>query len=162
MSSITSRMQFLIQVAHMRPEMWDFIVPMGPVFKSTAIKEYIMAGLLRDISYQIPDRDIAHQVKSAGAEMVKFASANLISGWEDGDDICPRWPWPFPHRFDNFGPQPEPWFSAESTELNPQPLPPHTMVSALKLLAQFTTLSNVAEQLKDLVTRLDYQKGSRS
>ncbi len=158
MSSITSRMQFLIHMAHIRPEMWDFIVPMGPVVKSAGIKEYIMAGLLRDISYHIPDRDAAHQVKSAGAEMVKFASAHLISGWEEGDDICPPWPWPFPHRFDNSGPQPDPWFSAEYGELNPQPLPPRMVISALKVLAQFTSLNNVAEQLKGVATKLEYQK----
>ena len=157
MSSISSRIRFLIKFVKIPPEMWDFIVPHGPAIKSHAIKEYMMAALVRDISYEIADKEIAYQVKSVGAAMVKFASAHLINGWEEGDDICPPWPpFPYPHR--HYDTETNPWFSSDIAELNPQPLPPHTIVSALKVLAQLTSLPNVQEQLKEIAGRLGYEK----
>ncbi len=158
MTSISSRIQFLIQFVKIPPEMWDFIVPQGPVFKSHAIKEYMMAGVVRDISLQVADKEVAHQLRFIGAEMVKFASANLINGWEDGDDICPRWPhYPIPHT-PGYGPQPDPWFQTDYAALNPQPLPPRSIHSALKVLADLTSLPAVAQQLKEISTKLDYAR----
>ena len=156
MTSISARMRFLIKFVKIPPEMWDFIFPHGPAIKSHAIKEYMLASLVRDISYEIADKEIAYQVKSAGAAMIKFASAHLINGWEEGDDICPPWP-PFPRPHFSYDPESTPWFSADATELNPQPLPPHTIVSALKVLAQLTSLPNIQEQLKDIAQRLGYE-----
>ena len=157
MTSISSRIRFLIRFAKIPPEMWDFIVPHGPAIKSHAIREYMMAGLVRDISQQITDREIAYQVKSIGAKMVKFASAHLVNGWEDGDDLCPPWP-PFPRPHFSYDPDPQPWLAAEADELNPQPLPPHTIASALKVLAQLTSLPEVQEQLKDIGNKLGYEQ----
>lgn len=155
MSSISSRIQFLIRFGHVPAEMWDFIVPMGPVLKSQASKELAMAGILRDISYQITDKEIAHELKSAGAEMVKFASENLINGYEDGDDWCPLYPH-IPHF--GHGPQPGPWFSEVISELNPQPLPPQAVASALLIVARFTSLQNVAERLKEIGSYEGYNR----
>ncbi|HEX5150094.1 MAG TPA: hypothetical protein VFW07_01530 [Parafilimonas sp.] len=157
MTSISARMRFLIKFVKIPPEMWDFIVSHGPAMKSHAIKEYMLAALARDISYEIDDKEIAYQLKSAGAAMVKFAAAHLINGWEEGDDLCPPWPsLPYPHY--SYDPEPTSWFSTDVAELNPQPLPPHTIISALKVLAQLTSLPNVQEQLKDIAHRLEYEK----
>lgn len=157
MTSISARMRFLIKFVKIPPEMWDFIFPHGPAIKSHAIKEYMLAALVRDVSYEIADKEIAYQVKSVGAAMVKFASAHLIDGWEEGDDLCPPWP-PFPHPRHSYDPEPTAWFASDTAELNPQPLPPHTIVAALKVLARLTSLPNVQEQLKDIVQRLGYEK----
>ena len=137
--------------------MWDFIFPHGPAIKSHAIKEYMLAALVRDISYEITDKEIAYQLKSVGAAMAKYASAHLINGWEEGDDLCPPWP-PFPYPNHAYDPESTPWFSSDVAELNPQPLPPHTIISALKVLARLTSLPNVQEQLKDIAQRLGYEK----
>ncbi len=159
MTGISSRLQFLISFVKIPPEMWDFIVPQGPVLKSHAIREYMMAGVVRDISFQIADKEIAHQLRSVGAEMVKFASANLINGWEDGDDICPRWPhYPIPHIPGSFGPSPEPWFQTDYAALNPQPLPPRSVPAALKTLADLTSLPAVSQQLKEISSKMDYTR----
>jgi len=159
MTSIFSRIQFLIKFVKIPPEMWDFIVPQGPVFKSHAIKEYMMAGVLRDISFEMADKEIAREVKTTGAEMVKFASANLINGWEDGDDICPRWPhFPIPHRYDFFEAQQEVFSQINYSALNPQPLPPKEIGSALKVIADLTSLQQVSEQLREIAAKLNYER----
>jgi hypothetical protein len=155
MSTISSKIQFLIKYVNIPPEMWDFIIPHGPVMHSQAIKEYAMAGVVRDISKQIPDKELAERVKSAGGAMAKYASQNLLNGWEDGDDICPPWfhfPIHFPRPFPE--PDPYPWFINNLSELNPQPLPPRHLSSALKVLAGLTSLQDVGEQLKDLGNKL--------
>ena len=121
---------------------------------SLAVKEYVMAGVVRDISKQIPDRELAERVKSAGSTMV--TSENLVNGWEHSDDHCPPWhhfpipfPWPFPE------PDPYPWLTSNFSQLNPQPLPPRSISSALKVLSTLTSLQEVSEQLKDLGNKLD-------
>ena len=150
--TIQSKVQFLSQFVKIPPEMWDYIFPHGPVLKSQAIKEYIMAGVLRDISHQIHNKQIAREVRAAGAEMVKYAADNLVNSWEDGDDLCPLWPpFPFPHI--HFGPRPEPWLDHNIAALNPQPEPPGF---ALKLISDFTSLPNVSEQLKNLGAKMEY------
>ncbi len=148
MASISSRIRFLITFVNIPPEMWDIIFPHGPAQFSPAIKEYMMAGVVRDISKQIRDRDLAEKVKSVGSSMVNFASQNLINGWEDGDDICPPWfniPFPWPPE-----PDPYPWYRYGYSDLNPQPLPPRHLSSALKVLGTLTSLQDVGQQLKEL------------
>lgn len=148
MSSISARLRFLISFVRIPPEMWDFIVPQGPVLRSAASKEYVMAGIVRDIAKQVHNRELSEQIRSAGSEMVQFAANNLVNGWEEGDDLCPLIPhhFPIPH----YGPQPEPWIDVNIAALNPQPLPPAQLSSALKVLASLTSLKNVAEQLREI------------
>lgn len=163
MQSIHSRIQFLVQVAHIPPEALDFFFPHGPVLKSVASREYIMSTVVRDISFQIADKDLAGKVKAAGAEMAKQAFAGLVNSWED-DDLCPLYPpYPWPHWFGNggpvSGPQPEPWFASFATELNPQPLPPKLLAAGLKVIAKYSSLPDLSKQLGDLAARLGQIRG---
>src|SRR5437016_6403712 len=68
----------------------------GPIFK-TAIADYVVAGLLRDISRLLTDREAASNVRAIGRELAAGASSGLVASWEDGDDLCPPYPFPFPH-----------------------------------------------------------------
>ena len=68
----------------------------GPIFKS-AITDYVVAGLLRDISRLLPATDAANNLRAIGKELAASASGGLVAGWEDGDDICPPYPFPLPH-----------------------------------------------------------------
>lgn len=161
MRSLHSRIQFLLQFVQIPPEAWDWIIPHGPVLKSAAVKDYIMAGIVRDVAAQIADKDLASKVKSAGAEMVRNAAANLINGWEDGDDLCPPYPpfpWPIRHQ-SVFGPGPEPWLPQVLAELNPQPLPPKDLASALKVIAKYTSLPEVGKQLTESAKRVGELRG---
>ena len=159
MRSLSSRIPFLLQFVNIPPEAWDFIFPHGPVFKSIAIREHILSTLVRDIAVQVSDKELAGKVKAAGVEMVKFSAANLVNGWEDGDDLCPPYP-PFPWPWWNdafqerFKTQPVQWFSQGLAELNPQPLPPKALASGLKLIGKLTTAPKVADQLNDLAKRV--------
>ena len=60
----------------------------GPIFR-TAMTDYVVAELLRDISVNLQDRDLARKVRNIGKELVSASSHALAAEWEDGDDICP-------------------------------------------------------------------------
>jgi hypothetical protein len=144
MASISSRMQFLVRFVNIPPEMWDFIIPHGPKF-SVATREYAMAGIVRDIALQLPDKALQEKLLGAGREMVGFASKGLINGWEDGDDICPPWPpfpfpWPGPYPPE---PDPVPWLTARQEN-------GLVYKAALKSIAKLTGVPAVAKQLEEI------------
>lgn len=153
MQSTQSRIRFLMQIINIPPEAWDFIFPHGPAFKSIAIREYMMSAIVRDVAAQITDRALAAKAKGAGGEMVKHASANLINGWEDGDDICPPFPWPWPWN-DGLKPQPDPWFQRDFTGFNPETLTPKTIGNALRVIAKLTSLPEVSKQLNEVAGKV--------
>src|SRR5262245_20231924 len=110
----------------------------GPIFR-TAISDYVVAGLLRDISGNLQDRDLATKVHNIGKELVAGSSHGLAASWEDGDDICPPWPWPRggPRpRGDDLvtGPQPDPWLEHTTPAMNDI-----VLAHALRQLASLTT-----------------------
>jgi hypothetical protein len=149
MATISSRMQFLIKFVNIPPEMWDFIIPHGPKF-SVATREYAMAGVVRDIALQLPDKAVQEKLLGAGKEMVGFASKGLINGWEEGDDICPPWPpfpfpWPGPYPPE---PDPVPWRTVEGLK---------EFRSALKSIAKLTAVPSVAKQLEEIAGGLGRQ-----
>ena len=93
----------------------------GPVYR-TAIADYIVAELLRDISGSLKDRAHAASLHEIGKELVSVSSRGLSASWDEGDDICPPWRFHFPIPVPgpdprNLGPVPDPW------NLEPQPSP---------------------------------------
>jgi hypothetical protein len=84
----------------------------GPVFNE-AIADYAIAGVLRDIAAVVKNSNISEPLRNIARKMVENSSKGLIAGWEDGDDICPPWRFPFP------GPKPNPWRAAEGPRPNP-------------------------------------------
>ena len=154
MSSISSRIQFLLTFVKIPPEAWDFFFPHGPNF-SKAIVEYMMAGVVRDIAQQISNKELPGRANKVGRQIVDFAAGNLVNGWEDGEDICPPWPhFPFPHPHPFPEPDPYPWITNRFAELNPQPLPPSQIASALKVLSGITSIKEVVNQLNELSSQL--------
>ena len=119
---------------------------------SNAYIDLLEADLVRQISKEIPDKDLNKKVFDLSAEMARSASSALASSWEPGDEICPPWPWPFPfpHHFDDlftqpearFGPQPEPWKSVPSAQ----------MVQQAYLLTQTAALTSDATFSKSLIS----------
>src|SRR5947209_16706282 len=92
----------------------------GPVFR-TAISDYIVAELLRDIGVNLHNRELATRLHGIGKELVSGASHGLAASWEDGDDICPPWPVGGPRPRGNdlvTGPQPEPWLEHTTPAMN--------------------------------------------
>ncbi|BCT66852.1 hypothetical protein [Nitrosospira sp. NRS527] len=91
-SALIEKVRFL----KIPPEAWDALIPHGPRLSRPLI-EFMAAGVVRDISGLIRDRQIGIKVKAIGKEMASNASKGLVQGWDDGDDICPPWGrWPFP------------------------------------------------------------------
>jgi hypothetical protein len=70
----------------------------GPIFR-TAIADYVVAGLLRDISRLLPAKEAAGSVRAIGRDLAASASGGLVASWEEGDDLCPPYPFPFPHQW---------------------------------------------------------------
>src|SRR5260370_8755058 len=106
----------------------------GPVFR-TAIADYVVAELLRDISVNLHDRELAAKVHNIGKELASASSHGLTAGWEEGDDLCPPWRCPVggPRpRGDElvFCPRPDP-----SLAQPPPPLNDIVLAQALRQLA---------------------------
>ncbi len=147
MKSISSRLQFLAVLAQSNPHLWELIHPHQPKY-SIATREYMIAGVLRDIARQMPNKDLAAKAFNIGRQMVDFASSNLLAGWEDGDDICPPLrhfpPFPFPE------PDPNPWYRFDLAALNPQPLPPAEIGVALRGIAEMTSMNDLKDEINGI------------
>lgn len=69
--------------------------PAIPSF-SPAISDYIVAGLLRDISVSLHNREFAASVHSIGRELASTSAHGLTADWEgDGDGAGPVHPKPW-------------------------------------------------------------------
>ena len=122
----------------------------GPVFNE-AIGDYVIAGLLRQISVRFKLKSISKGLLSLSKQMAESSSRGLVAGWEDGDDICPPW-WPH-HKI----PDPHPWFNrfgetnieksaAELIQFSPAM--EHVMIAGgLKQLASLTSNSKFSEEI---------------
>jgi hypothetical protein len=63
---------------------------------SPAISDYIIAGLLRDISVNLHNREFAATVHSIGKELASTSAHGLAADWEgDGDGVGPVHPKPW-------------------------------------------------------------------
>lgn len=148
--NISSRMNFLIKFGLLPAEAWDFVIPHGPRFTATT-REYAMAGVVRDIAKNIPDKSMQKKLLAAGKSMVEFSSKGLINAWEEGDDICPPWgpplPWPGPVP----DPEPIPWLTAR-----PETISDYS--NALKLIAGMSKLPSVSKQLTEVASVLSRQE----
>jgi hypothetical protein len=132
----------------------------GPIFR-TAIADYVVAELLRDISADLHDRDHATKVHNIGKELVSASSHGLTASWEDGDDICPPWPWHFggPRpRSDELvlGPRPEPCLQHVTPAMNDI-----VLAHALRQLASLTSsekASNGIRQVGETIVKAESGK----
>src|SRR5947209_1631616 len=119
----------------------------GPIFR-TAITNYIVAELLRDISVNLHNRETSTKLHSIGKELVSGAAQGLTAGWEEGDDLCPPWPWPIggPRpRGDEFvtGPHPEPWLEHVTPAMNDV-----VLAHALRELASLTSSEKASTEIR--------------
>ena len=143
------------------PEAWDPVIPHGgPVFH-TAISEYIVATLARQIGGQLKNRELTDKLNQTAKLLVDGSSKLLGKDSEaalDSDDLCPPWPRfriPPPRRGDP-GPQPDPWFSlfegsaAESwIESAPDAIKEIALAVAIRDLASITTIASASAAFKE-------------
>jgi hypothetical protein len=128
-SSLLTKINFLGQFI---PEIYD-VIPKGPLKVSPAIREYMAATLVREIAEHLDDQ-LKAELQGIGKRMVETASKGLIAGWEDGDDICPPFPFPWP-----FEPTPIPWKNKFVG-----------LAHGLRVLAEITTLPEISKSLHTL------------
>jgi len=121
----------------------------GPIFR-TAIADYVVAELLRDISVNLHDRETATKVHNIGKELASASSHGLTAAWEEGDDLCPPWRWPVggPRpRGDElvFGPGPEPWLEHTTPAMNDI-----VLAHALRQLASLTSSEKASNGIRQV------------
>lgn len=125
--------------------------PGGPLF-SSAIVDVMLASLLREIGTKIQNQELGGTIVTLGKEMVANAAQGLVNGWEDGDDICPPWPFPFPWPFPwpikpdpREDPLPEPWLERISNSM--QDL---VLAHAMRDIASLTNNEKFSMEVKNL------------
>ena len=117
----------------------------GPIFR-TAMADYVVAELLRDISVNLQDRELAKKVHDTGKELVSSSAHGLAAGWEDGDDICPPWfkGGPRPHGEElAFASRPELWLEHVSSAMNDI-----VLAHALRELASITSSEKASNGIR--------------
>ena len=136
--------------------------PVGP-----AISDYIVGELLRDISVNLHNQEIATTLYNIGKDLVSASAPRLVAGWEEGDQLCYLFPrWPFPRLRDNPipvgqgipapGPRPEPWLNELLTFSLPVPWLEHitpamndiVLAHALRELASLTSSEKATSAIK--------------
>ena len=133
-----------VAILKIPPEAWDAIIPHSHKV-SQYLVEYMAAGVVRDISAIVKNKEIKSKLFSIGQEMARVGSQGLIQGWEDGDDICPPWPpFPFPWPWWDTkvnGPEPDPWNIKSIEQL--------VLADLLVSLAEITTHVESSDQLRE-------------
>jgi hypothetical protein len=130
----------------------------GPIFR-TAMTDYVVAELLRDISVNLQERDLATKVHNIGKELVSASSHGLTAGWEDGDDICPPFkvgPRPRGDTLSLTAPQPEPWLEHITPAMNDI-----VLAHALRELASLTSSEKASNGIRQVGETIVKAAGSK-
>ncbi len=117
--------------------------PGGPLF-SSAIVDFMLASLLREIGAKIQNQELGVAIVTLGKEMVANAATGLVNGWEDGDDICPPWPFPWPIKLD-LQEDPDPWL-----ERIPNSMQDLILAQAIREIASLTNNEKFSMEIKNL------------
>lgn len=136
-------------IGHLNPAAWDALVPHLPFSYSDAHVDLLAADLVRQVSVELTDKALKQQVFSLSQQMARTASAGLVATWDEpGDELCPRWPYPFPFphaqdwlRLLAAKPQPDPW----------QPISSAEQVQLAYVLTQAASLTTDAAATKSLL-----------
>lgn len=129
--------------------------PAGPVFR-TAIADYIVAEILRDIGGSLRDQQLATKLHNIGKELASEASRGLVAGWDDGDDICPPWLWHFKKPGPPNPPDPDRFIYLQILEPDPSPWKEQTAMNdvflafAIRQLASLTTNEKASAAMKEV------------
>jgi hypothetical protein len=172
-TSIVAKSTFL----RLHPEAWDALIPHGPVF-GTAIREYVVGTLVRQIRNNPETRQFATQLDETAKALVASSSKMLPSEFAkeslDTDDLCPPYLGrPIPPPRGDEGPGPDSWFGTGSTlpivglqpdpwlEYAPTAIREIAIAVALRDLANVTTIKSASSELKEVGEALIKQAGSR-
>jgi hypothetical protein len=136
----------------------------GPVFR-TALTEYVVAGLTREISRKVTSREVGSKLHQTAKELAAEAGRMLPAGFEDGDDICPPWPKPLPPPHGGGDPDPIPWLVAGPSpdpwlENSTPAMKDIALAVAIRDLASVTSIASKCRS--EGSWRSDYQTGDRS
>ena len=127
--------------AKIRPEMWDYIIPMAPKY-SKGTRKMIAGQIVKSVTKFIKNDAVKNDLYIFGGSL--YSSGTKTMSYDD-DDICPRprhFPWPWPHNDDIF------------SELNPQPMPPVYYAAVLRLVAQSLDEKDLSASLEGLADRI--------
>jgi len=146
-------MQFLIQFDILPPEAYDFVFPHGPKLSKPLI-DIIAAQVIRDIAKQLPEqaKNFVKPLSIVGREMTQMGAEGLVAGWEEGDDLCPPFKFPFPPKHslgieeikEDFG-----FFEKNHIDTL------RTFASALKVIARITSYDKARKELPNIATELE-------
>ncbi|HEX4382110.1 MAG TPA: hypothetical protein VH083_04150 [Myxococcales bacterium] len=126
-------------IGTLNPAAWDAVHPHIPFSFSNAHVELFVADVVKHVAAGLADKTLARTTFDLSKKMGAAATSQLSASWEPGDDICPPWPWPFPH-FTGGGPQPDPWVELNSA----------MQIELAHVLIHLSGLTSSAELNKDL------------
>jgi hypothetical protein len=123
----------------------------GPVIRS-AMANNLVAELLRDIAKQLTNRESANKLLEVGKELIDEAARGLLTGWEDGDDLCPPY-WHVLHYPPPPPPQ-DPWDQAITnltwSEQLPGSINDVILAGGIRTLASLTTSEKASNAIKQI------------
>ena len=104
-------------IGALNPKAWDALIPHGPIVINDYLVELCVADAVKSASAGIADKNLKKQGVALSGKIASRATQGMLASWEDGDDICPPWPWPkkwpfpFPPKdlMSSFTPIPDPW-----------------------------------------------------
>ena len=148
---MTSTLTLINNVIYLKlpPEAWDAIYPQGPDL-SPSIRQYMAAGLVRNIAARVTDRTASAALKTIGKQLAGIAARELVQSFDEDPDICPPWPWP--HNW--------PWAVAGNPVSDPEPAPWETASMEQAVLGSL--VASVAKMVGDAEVRAELVKVSRT
>ncbi len=139
----------LYLAAKLKPEMYDFIYPMGPKY-SVGTRKVIAAQVMKSLSANIKNPVMKREIHGFSEKLYLIAIKEVNF---DVDDICPS-PIHIPIHFPFPWPGPNPWENGRFVELNPQPQPPEYYKAVLNLLAESMNDEKLQSAIESLAGKI--------
>jgi len=139
LSKVKSKAEF---IATLNPAIYDAIHPHGPIFVNDHMVELFVADAVKTVSQNISNKTLQKQGIALSGKIAGKATQGLLTSWEDGDDICPPWPRPFP-----LG-----WFSSHLAPIKVNDVEQVELVSTLITLSSFTMEKEFNHEIKSLAS----------
>lgn len=130
---------------------WVYVPLWDPPPNYRAFRQLIAAAALADGAKLVSSKAVAEKLNALAGSLVKKAADGFTRAWEDGDPICP--PWPFPRFPRPWPPIPFPWppLPGPGPDPGPDPWPIREFIQDLNPVARNAVIGNMVALIGETI-----------
>jgi len=124
---------------------WVYVPLWDPV--PFAFRYLVASAAIADAAKLVSNKTWSQKLHQVAGTLVRKANAGFTKAWEDGDPICPPWPWTFPRFPRRPIPFPWPWPEPEPPGPGPDPGPLDGFVRELEPATRNMVVGNMVAMI---------------